>query len=129
MKIEMNLARLDQIDLSIEAVQRVIDGLPMRIADIAPMMGVKSILEGIKAIADRKEYHQKFHKPSPDIPEIKIKRCKFCSSDYRSVYHAKGEECPRGKGILWPLDILPFPSMGDEEKKIREYFEERNWRA
>jgi len=54
--VTLRIGHAHQIDLSIEAVQRALDKKPVRCVDIAPLMGVLSIL---KAIAEYK-------KPAPD---------------------------------------------------------------
>jgi hypothetical protein len=46
--IVLRLANVDQIELSIAAVKNALDGKPVRGVDIAPLMGVISILEGIR---------------------------------------------------------------------------------
>lgn len=46
--VVLRLGHTHQIDLSIEAVQRALDSKPVRVVDIAPLMGVISILEGIR---------------------------------------------------------------------------------
>lgn len=46
--VVLQLGHTDEIDLSIEAVQRALDGKPARGVDVAPLMGVISILEAIR---------------------------------------------------------------------------------
>lgn len=46
--VTLRLERFDQIDDNIETMQRVIDGEPLRPADTSRLIGVKSILTGIK---------------------------------------------------------------------------------
>jgi hypothetical protein len=46
--VQLKLGHTHQIDLSIEAVRRALEGKQVRGVDIAPLMGVISILEAIR---------------------------------------------------------------------------------
>lgn len=48
MKVTLEIENVQQIDISLEAIERVIDGEPIRICDLAPLIGMKTILMGIK---------------------------------------------------------------------------------
>lgn len=48
MRLSLEIHNTEQIDLSIEAVERASKGLPMRAVDLAPLVGVLSILEAIR---------------------------------------------------------------------------------
>jgi len=44
----LELHNVEQIDLSIEVIQRRIDNKPLRIVDIAPLMGLMNILKVLR---------------------------------------------------------------------------------
>lgn len=58
-KFEMDLRKLDQFDLTLEALQRAIDGKPLAI-DFQILMGVKSIMEGIKEQCPREYLEREY---------------------------------------------------------------------